>query len=373
MKIEDIKTNIIKHTIPNGKPVPFGPRGSIVLVRLETDVGITGIGDAMTHCFYHEAGIAVKDIIEKGFKNLLVGENPLEIRKIWRKLYFSEMYVRQHGLGATALSAIDNALMDIAGKYWKVPVYELLGGRIHEKIMVYASDLFDMKEPSRTIEKVIKFANKGFPAVKLGYGGFGHKIEESIDIVKQIRDAVGYDLMLMVDGPATLTTKAALKLGNALEKFEVFWWEEPLPKHDIEGYIELSRKLEMNIAAGEQLQTAYEFRNWIVKRAVDIIQPDVAMAGGLSECKRIADIAELWNVRLCPHSWSTAINFIAAAHLVATLPWEPLLEFRTIPTVLMNELLKKPIEIKNGFFEIASNPGLGIELNEEIIEKYRIL
>jgi L-alanine-DL-glutamate epimerase-like enolase superfamily enzyme len=372
MKIKSIKVDVVKHTLPTSEPIAYGPRGSIVIVRIETDEGIEGIGDAMTHCFYHEAGFAVKTLIEKGLKNLLIGEDPLEIQRLWRKMYLSEMYTRQWGLAINAISAIDTALLDIAGKAWNVPVYKILGGHYHDKIKVYASDLFDFKNPSKTIQLVNNLIERGFTAIKLGYGGFGFNIDESIKMIKDIRDAISYNVTFMVDGPATLSVPQAIKLGKKLEKYEIFFWEEPLPKDDIEGYIQLSKELELNIAAGEQLQTIYAFKDWIVKKAVDIIQPDVHIAGGLSHCRKIADLAEEWNILLIPHSWSTAINFVAALHLVSSIPNGLFVEYRTTPTVLMNELLKEPIKIENGYAKVPDKAGLGIELNEKVIKEYKI-
>jgi len=326
----------------------------------------------MTHSRYHEAALSVKVLIEKGLKNLLVGENPLDIRGLWWKMYNSEMYTRQRGLALNAISAIDTALMDIAGKKMNQPVCRLLGGKNHDKVQVYASDLFDMKNPQNTLKLVDRLVEKNLHAIKLGYGGFGLNIDESIKMIKAIRDLIGYGITLMVDGPSCLSVSEAIKLGRKLERYEVFWWEEPLPKDDMKGYIEHSRSLDLNIAAGEQLQTAYEFRDWIINKAVDIIQPDVHIAGGLSECRRIGDLAELWNILLVPHSWSTAINFAAALHLVASLKRALFVEYRTLPTPLMTDLLKEPIEIKDGYISIPEKPGLGIELNEDVLEKYEL-
>jgi len=372
LKITNLKVRIVRHKLPAGRPVPQGPRGSVAIVTVETDDGIVGVGDAMTHSLYHEAALSVKVLIERGFKNLLVGENPIDVRRLWWKMYNSEMYVRQRGLATNAISAIDTALMDIAGKRMNQPVCRLLGGKFRDKVQVYASDLFDMKNPQNTLKLVNRLVSENFHAIKLGYGGFGLKIDESMRMIKEIRDSIGYETTLMVDGPACLSVSEAIKLGRKLERYEIFWWEEPLPKDDMKGYIELSRSLDLNIAAGEQLQTAYEFKDWIMNKAVEIIQPDVHIAGGLSECRRIGDLAELWNVPLVPHSWSTAINFVAALHLVASLKRALFAEYRTLSTPLMTDLLEEPIKIEDGYVSVPEKPGLGIELNEEILDKYEL-
>ncbi|KYH41215.1 MAG: hypothetical protein AYL33_004720, partial [Candidatus Bathyarchaeota archaeon B63] len=343
MRITDVKVRIVRHELPSGRPVPHGPRGSIAIVTVETDEGIAGVGDAMTHSLYHEAALAVKVLIEKGLRNLLLGENPADFRRLWWKMQQSEMYTQQGGLALTAISAIDTALMDILGKKTNQPVCRILGGKQHSRIQVYASDIFDMRRPEKTIRLVKRLIDEKFKAIKLGYGGFGLNVEESINMIREIRDTIGYDVTLMVDGPGSLSTSEAIKLGRKLERYEIFWWEEPLPRDDIDGYALLSKSLDMNIAAGEQLQTAYGFKEWIVRRAVDIIQPDVHMAGGLSECRRIGDLAEIWNIPLVPHSWSTGINFAAALHLVASLKKALFVEYRTLHTPLMNDLLKDPI------------------------------
>jgi L-alanine-DL-glutamate epimerase-like enolase superfamily enzyme len=372
LKITDLKVRLVRHELPSGRPVPEGPRGSIAVVTVETDEGITGIGDAMTHSIYHEAALAVKVIIERGLKNLLIGENPADVRRLWWKMYHSEMYARQGGLALNAISAVDTALMDILGKAANQPVCRLLGGKQHSKIQVYASDLFDMARPEKTIRLVNRLVDEKFKAIKLGYGGFGLDVDESINMIRMIRDSIGYDVALMVDGPRSLSVSEAIKLGRKLERYEVFWWEEPLPKTDIDGYVKLTESLDIKIAAGEQLQTAYEFKEWITRRAVDIIQPDVHIAGGLSECRRISDLAEIWNIPLVPHSWSTAINFAAALHLVASMKRPLFVEYRTLRTPLMTELLREPIRIENGYVEVPEKPGLGIELNEETISMYEL-
>jgi len=262
--------------------------------------------------------------------------------------------------------------MDILGKKMNQPVCRLLGGKHHEKIRVYASDLFDMRNPENTLRLVNRLVDEKFHVIKLGYGGFGLNLDESIKMIREIRDVVGYDVTLMVDGPSSLSVSEAIKLGRKMERYEIFWWEEPLPKDDMKGYIELSRTLDLNIAAGEQLQTAYEFKDWIINKAMDIIQPDVHVAGGLSECRRIGDLAELWNVPLVPHSWSTAINFMAALHLVASLNKALFVEYRTLSTPLMTDILEEPIRIEDGYVEVPEKPGLGIELNEEALSKYEL-
>jgi len=371
LKITDVK---VKHLRVPQKSRSAAP--DVVLVGVETDEGITGIGEACALSEKGEAALAVKDVVEVGLRPYLVGENPLEIGRIWEKLYgYSEWYGRR-GIAIYALSCLDVALWDITGKALDVPISILLGGRFREKIKVYASILFDMENFDATVDNAKSEVRKGYTAIKFGWGqtqetSFGLDADKDEAIVRTLREQLGDKVDIMVDVGRFVNWSIgyAIKMARRLSKYNVFWLEEPLPQEDPDAYAELTRASDVYIAAGEGEYTRYGFRDWITKRAVDILQPDVTKAGGLTEARRIADLCQLWNIMMVPHGFSSAINVAANLQLVASMPNAFLLEFRKTPSPLISRLIKKPFEAEDGYLKIPDGPGLGVELNESTVEE----
>lgn len=363
MRISDLKVYALS--------APETCCGSAALVKVTTDAGISGWGEAVTNCYLtDEALYAIKTITEHGLKGLLIGEDPLETRKIWEKVYASSEISR--GTTIHALSAIDIALMDIAGKALKVPVHTLLGGCFHESVRLYASMMLNPQNPDETVREASKLVEEGFTAIK-----FGHTlwlpISKPLEMIRRLRDSIGYDVEFMVDGPGCLNLIQAMKWARALEKYEISWCEEPMKRDDLEGYAKLSRAVDIAIAGGEHRTTRHEFKEIITKRAMDIIQPDVGDVGGITEFKNVADMAQMWGVMCIPHSWSTALNTVASLHLVASMRDGFLLEYRTTPTPLMTELLSMDsAKIEKGYMRVPKEPGLGIDMHQDAIEKYLV-
>lgn len=357
--------------------IASGP--SSLVIKLETDEGITGIGEACTHSERDEASFAAKAIIDKGYAPILKDEDVTNIQKIWYRIYgYSEWYGRR-GIAIYALSAVDIALWDLLGKYLHQPVYKLMGGRFRDKIRVYASLIFNMDDPESSGREGRKYIDEGFTAVKYGWGqtwekSFGLDANRDDETVRIIREILGPDVDLMVDVGRMVNWSVphAIKMAQRLGKYDIYWLEEPLPQDDIEGYIALMRKSNVRIAAGEGEYTRWGYKDWIIRHAVDILQPDVSKAGGLSEVKRICDLAYMWNMMIVPHGFSTAINIAANLQLVASMPDVSLLEFRRTKSSLIYRLAKKPFEAVNGCLAIPEGEGLGIELNEDVIEECRV-
>jgi len=266
---------------------------------------------------------------------LLKGEDPLDIHRLWYKLYrYSEWYGRR-GLAIYVLSAIDTVLWDLAGKYFHVPVYKLLGGKFRDKIRVYASLIFDMDDPESSGKEGKKYVDQGYTAVKYGWGwtrekAFGLNAEKDEEVVRVIREILGpkIDLMIDVGRMVNWSLPYAAKMAERLKKYDIYWLEEPLPQDAIDSYVELTREADVWIAAGEGEYTRWGFKDWITRHAVDVLQPDVSKAGGLSEVKKITELADMWNMTVVPHGFSTAINVAANLQLVATMPNASLLDFR---------------------------------------------
>jgi len=346
------------------------------LVEVETDEGITGVGEACIHSERGEAALAVQKIVEIGFKPLVVGENPFDIQRLWLKLYsYCEWYGRA-GVATYALSGIDVALWDICGKALGVPVYTLLGGRFRDKIPVYASLLFDMDDPEGTAKVGKEYVKLGYRAVKYGWGktrerAFGMNLDKDEEMIRTIREVLGQDIQIMVDVGrfVNLTPAQAIKLAKRLEKYNIFWLEEPLPPEDVTGYKMLSDAVDIYIAAGESEYSKQGFLEYITRRAVDIIQPDVTKAGGLTEAKKIVDFCEAWNLMMVPHGFSSAVNVAANLQLVASMPRAFILEYRRTPSPLISRLSKKPFTYEDGCLKIPTEPGLGIQIDYSVVEE----
>jgi L-rhamnonate dehydratase len=381
MKISSIEPMVVRaqDTGKEDSTNVGGYTGFQVLVKIQTDDGITGWGECCTGSELGEAAWAVKTLIEKGLSQKILGDNPLEYRKIWWKLYYAIEWYGKRGLGVFALSGIDTALLDICGKSLGVPVYNFFGGCFNREIKLYASLLFDMDNPEETAKKALTYVRDGYFGVKFGWGlnpksSFGLSQKRDLEIVKTIRDAIGPDTPLMVDVGRYVnwSVSYAVTMAKKLEKYDVYWLEEPLPSDDIDGYASLSRSVDVPIAAGEGYQTAYEFQQLISKDAVDIIQPDPSKLGGLSEAKEIVSLAHIYNKQWVPHNWSTAVNTAACIHLVASSPSGFLLEFKKEANPLVHDILKRKFEIVNGKLRVSDKEGLGIEVDEDRLSHFLV-
>jgi len=349
-------------------------------VHVTTDTGIDGWGECCTGSEFGEAAFAVKTLIERGFVPRLKGEDPLEYRKIFDKLYSAIEWYGRRGLGIFALSGIDSALVDIAAKFRDVPAYQLIGGgKYKNEIPLYASLLFDMEDPEGTAKKAERYINDGYLGAKFGWGmlpekSFGRDPDADENIVAVIRKNLGPKAWIMVDVGRYVNWSPtyAIQMARRFSKYNIFWLEEALPQDDIDGYVELTSSVDTTIATGEGFQTIYDFKELITRKAVDLIQPDVSKAGGLSETKRIVDLARLYNTLWVPHNWSTAINTAASLQLVAACPDSFLMEFKQEPNPLIHDLSKKKFEVRNGRMQVPDTPGLGLEIDESVVEKYSV-
>mgnify|MGYP001117279570 FL=1 len=374
MKIKDVR---LIPLMTYEESISAGPGGA--LVEVETDEGVPGIGETCIHSERGEAALAAQKIVEVGFKPLLLGENPFDIQRLWLKLYsYCEWYGRA-GIAIYALSGIDVALWDICGKTLGVPIYILLGGRFRDRIPVYASLLFDMDDPEGTAKEGKEYVKQGYKAVKYGWGrtrerAFGMNPEEDEEMIRTIREALGPDIWIMVDVGrfVNLTPTQAVKLAKRLEKYNIFWLEEPLPPEDVSGYKMLSDAVDVYIAAGESEYNMQGFKEYITNRAVDIVQPDVTKAGGLTMARKIVDLCEAWNVMMVPHGFSSVVNVAANLQLIASMPRAFILEYRRTPSPLISRLSKKPLTYEDGHLKIPSEPGLGIEIDYSVVEECKI-
>lgn len=336
-----------------------------VFVKVSTDEGIVGWGEC-------SVGVeSIKAVVEE-LGATLVGKDPFRIEEHWQALYHIHHNVRGGVLHTAAISGIEIALWDIKGKAFKLPIYEMLGGAMRDKIWGYGR--FDGETPEKAVERATSQVAEGFSALK--GDPFGHQgifttpqsERDAIDKVAAVRKAVGKDVELMVEVHGRLTPAEAVRVGNALEEYNPFFYEEPVPPQNVDAMAKVAAAVRIPLATGERLYTKWEFRQLIEKQVVAVIQPDVCHAGGILELKKIAAMAEAYYIGFAPHNPYGPVNTMAALHVVAT-----------VPNFIIQEgghanydpLLKAPFpKQKGGYFDLPKGPGLGIELDEAALAKH---
>jgi len=349
-----------------------------IIIRIRTDEGITGYGEV------DSAPMVVKAAIDapsshrmcRGLAEIIMGENPLETDRLWEKMYHASTFYGRRGATVHAMSGIDLALWDIKGKALGKPVYELLGGAVRQRVRAYASTLMPYT-PEEAYEETRKWCDAGFTAIKLGWGGLEQDDRTIVALVEAARRAAGPDVDLMFDlgfipsDDLVIDAASRIPLIRKLEPFDPYWIEEALYPDDLDGYRKLAESTSIRIACGENDCTRYGFKTLLELGKVDIIQPDVTRCGGLGEAKRIAQLAQSYQVTCIPHAWSSGIVIAASMHLIASTPNSNLLEYCIVDSPIRRDLLEEDIAVKDGYAEISHKPGLGFEINEEALEKYR--
>jgi len=339
----------------DARGVSSGPRAFNFLC-ITTDEGVTGL------CPTWGPSPDVNVFALAIFKPLVVGMDPFEVEKIWEKCYWTQLGSVRRGAPMRALSYIDIAIWDIIGKACKQPIHRLLGGH-RTKVAAYGSGIninFTLEE---LVEQSRSFVKDGFKAVKMKIGR--RDAEEILERVKAVRDAVGLKVALMVDANNGWSVQTAIKMARRLERYDVYWLEEPIIADDIEGYAKLCASTDVPIATGESHYTKYEFKELIERKAVDIVQADVTKVGGITEWMKVAAIAEAWGLPMAPH----AISQIHTP-LVAAIPNGLIVEcIRGF--VARKPLWRDPIIPKDGYVECIDKPGLGLEIDEAVVKEYR--
>ncbi|NOU96383.1 mandelate racemase/muconate lactonizing enzyme family protein [Paenibacillus sp. LMG 31456] len=329
-----------------------------LLVKITTDSGIYGWGEALAPVGPEITG----EIIERLFTSFLIGQDARDIDVIWNRLYDS-MRERGYfsGFMMDAISAVDVALWDILGKSVGLPVYRLLGGAYRRKLPAYVSGIPKTTKEER-IELALEWKAKGFTAIKL-HLGFG--VHEDAEIAAYMREALGPRFRLMIDAHWQYSVSEAIQLGRKLEKLDIDFLEAPTAPEDIEGTAEVSRALDMAVAIGEAKRTRYQFKDRLLKRAADIYQPDIGRTG-ITEAKKIANMAEAFNIPIAPHlSVGQGICVAATLHLSAAIPNLYILEYQPSVLNVVNSLLIHPIVCEQGHYMLPEGPGLGVEIDEK--------
>src|SRR6185437_6885933 len=344
-----------------------------LIVKVHTDEGIVGVGEADT------SSLVAKAIIEaplshkicRGLAECIIGQDPFEIDRLIHRMYEGSIFFGRQGAVLQAMSGIEIALWDIVGKATKRPVYQLLGGGFRKKFRAYASILFG-DTPAETERIDRELVKQGYRAVKFGWGPMGQSEASDISHVRAARQGIGTDAELMVDAGLCWDTATAIRRAQQFETFNLTWLEEPLHPDNLQGYARLSARAPMRIAAGEEICDIKEFQLMMDTGGIDVVQVDVTRVGGLARSKRIGwDSAE--RHRLCVnHSYKTGVNIAASLHFVAALPNTHYFEYCVEQGALRQTLTKQRFPVVDGDIRVPEEPGLGIELDEEVVAKYRV-
>ncbi|MFN4133608.1 MAG: mandelate racemase/muconate lactonizing enzyme family protein [Candidatus Hadarchaeales archaeon] len=350
------------------------------IVEIKTDEGITGYGESLVR----EVPEAHAAIVKKLLAKIILGQDPARVKELW-EIMFSSLCTRGHfgGFFVEALSGVDAALWDILGKAKGKPVYRLLGGPTMEKIKAYASSIywhyFTKAAPEEVAKEAVKLVEAGHDhmKIKVGASKMGGGRDADVKMIKAVRDAVGKDIEIMADANSAFSVEEALKVGKQLEKLEVKWFEEPIPPHDVDGYVKLAKSLDMNIAGGESLFSSYTFRDFFTRGGLDIAQPNLSRCGGPTEYLKILKLCEAHGVRLAPHVGLSGPGSRAAGlHASAATPRKIFVAYEYMykqDNPLNTALLEEPIEFfEKGHLAIPRDLGLGMKLKLEKLNEFLV-
>ncbi len=368
MKITDVKTAATKG------------HGMHLWVKVETDAGMTGVGECV-----HGNTQAIA--ILQDMRPKLVGRDPFAIDAIFEEMRRAQVFNGGFaGALITALTGLELALWDLKGKALNVPVYELMGGKFRDKIRVYADCQVDPGMELDDIKAVVdQVLERGFTAFKIDVDGgdapnkdkfnftasaFEH--ERMVKLVEMACQAAGPDVAVAVDVHTRLDVPSAIRLAKDLEPFHILWLEEPVPPENIAAMREVNRATSTPICAGENLYLRHGFRDLIEQQAVSIIMPDIPKCGGLSECRKIANLAEIYYIPFAPHNVASPIGTMGSAHVCASIPNFLIIEFHWLHRPYWTTIIKEKEDIiKDGYITMTDKPGIGVELDETVAREYQ--
>ena len=381
MKITNVEAFILQSpfeiTNPAGSDEARGVKHCFLL-KVSTDEGITGWSDVETSPHVGEAVVNAPESgsgVFEGLRALVIGEDPFDVERLWDKIYRGTIYFGRRGVAMQVLSGFDIACHDIIGKAINRPVYKILGGARRDKVRAYASTLF---RPTADAMKAACafYMQRGFTAVKFGWGVFGQNAKQDIKLVAAAREALGPDIELMID-PGWMVNRSAydaIELCRALEPYNIFWLEDFLHPESYDGYGKVKAAgVKTRLAAGEQEATAWGFRELIQRGGIDVVQPDLSRCGGFTQARKIMWEAEHAGVDVCPHAWLTDLLTAASLHLNAVLPRSLFLEYNVSDNPMLREVIQNPVQMDaEGYIPVPQGAGLGIEINEEALKLFCI-
>lgn len=342
-----------------------------LLVRVETDEGIYGWGEGSLHGSIQAVETAIHEL-----SDYLVGQDPAGIERHWQGMYHAWRW-RGGAVLMTAMAALDLALWDIEGKRLGVPVYRLLGGPFREEIACYASHwLGGVQTPAQAEEGAAEAVRRGFSAFKWSpFNAEALRREEALairhaaELMEAARSGVGPDAEIMIECSERLSPRTAVLAARALEPYRPYWFEEPIPFENARAMAQLQRELSVPIATGERLLSRWEFRELLEEQGCRIIQPDLMHAAGITECRRIASLADTYYVSVAPHNSGGPIETLAAIHLAASIPNFLVLEQMENEQLARARICTDPPAIHDGHFTLPTRPGLGTDIRLDVVEE----
>ncbi|MEU1293763.1 mandelate racemase/muconate lactonizing enzyme family protein [Streptomyces sp. NPDC005840] len=344
------------------------------IVRIHTDTGLVGVGES------DSSPAVLRAIVEtpashstcRGLREILIGRNPLDIDGLWRAMLDESSYMGRSGAAVHAISAIDIALWDLAGQHAGVPVHHLLGGALRDSIPAYGT-FIPSSDPQESAARAGALVEQGFRAMKIGGGPFGLDPDQDHETLRAVRKAIGSEIGLAVDLVYRWRDyQYALDQTRMFAEFDLMWVEEPISPDDPTGLRRLGEDSPTPISGGEFLSTAPEFEAFIHDTRPAIVQPDITRCGGITEIRRINQLATRASCRLVPHGFSTGILMAATSHFLSSIPGGDLIECSQSTSPLARGLVANPLQLEVGNLRIGTAPGLGIELDEELLERYRV-
>jgi len=351
-----------------------------LVIEIQTDEGISGLGEG------YGPPLPILEMIRSLCEPVVVGADPFRTEDLWARMHHNARDFGSTSGAIAAISAIDIACWDIKGKALGVPVCLLLGGAVRTELPCYASAVRYQRDPENPTvlacptDLALEFVGKGFAAIKMTIGLL--EPDKDLERVRCVREALPPEIDLMIDANQAYTVRQATIVGRALQDLGVDWFEDPLPPDDLFGYETLRSRLTISLAGGESLSTRAGFREVLTRHLLDIILPETGLAGGLTECKKIVDMAHAFGVACSPHGYASVVGTAAAAHLAAVLPFQAspmqqaLLPFEYSPSPFgrLDDLLVEPFELQQGVLQVPLHrPGLGVELNPEALKAHLLV
>ena len=372
MKIKSVQAFPLEYPEPHYK----GTIRYITLARVETEDGLVGWGECISQ--FPEAALATKTIIERGYAPLLVGQDALDVERLWHKMLARIWWYGPEGVAAFGVSAVDMALWDVKGLALDLPVCKLLGGQLNDNIPAMASIIFDMEDEEWTDNEFRWMREQGYRIVKGGWGMrpevvFGMNRQADISLVNRIRHIIGDELELVVDTPGVWDiwdVPTAIQRFRDLEPYNLKWIEQPLLPRDIAGHARLRAAVSIPIGTGEDEWDVESYSRLIRSGGVDVVQMDPGRCQGITGTKEIIKLIEAENLHYSAHTWSSALNTAAALHLLAISNRGLAADFKPHESPMQHELVRDPWVQKDGNLTIRDKPGLGVDVREEIVQKY---
>ncbi|HEV8542580.1 MAG TPA: mandelate racemase/muconate lactonizing enzyme family protein [Verrucomicrobiae bacterium] len=378
MKITNVEAFVLESPYENRPPEGSDEAHGVkhcLLLKVSTDEGLVGWSDVETAPHVAAAMVNAPESgagVFEGLRALAVGEDPFEVERLWDKIYRGTIYYGRRGAAMQVLSGFDIACHDLMGKATGRPLHKLLGGARREKVRAYASTLF-RSTPDAMRRACEFYVQRGFTAVKFGWGVFGQNRKLDITLVAAARETLGPDVTLLVD-PGWMVSRSAadaIDLCRALEPYNIFWLEDFLHPECYDGYAKVKAAgVKTRLAAGEQEATAWGFRELIQRGGLDVVQPDLSRCGGFTHARKIAWEAEYAGIDVCPHAWLTDLLTAASLHFNAVLPRALFLEYNVCDNPMLRKIIRNPVQMDTyGFIPIPQGAGLGIEIDENTVRR----